>query len=117
MVKRKFLLLHKSYSEGVEMRKLSENEIKQISEKIKISELYVAKKLIELAKKHINEENRKKTHIGYYLISNGKEELLNTLGIKCEKQVSNRSKAKKYIFLNYFIATMLSLLFGGLTPT
>ena len=89
------------------------NEIKQISEKTKISELYVAKKLIELAKKHINEENRKKTHIGYYLISNGKEELLNTLGIKCEKQVSNRSKAKKYIFLNYFIATMLSLLFGG----
>ena len=31
MVKRKFLLLNKSYSEGVEMRKLSENEIKQIS--------------------------------------------------------------------------------------
>lgn len=31
MVKREFLLLHKSYSEGVEMRKLSENEIKQIS--------------------------------------------------------------------------------------
>lgn len=32
VVKREFLLLHKSYSEGVEMRKLSENEIKQISE-------------------------------------------------------------------------------------
>ncbi|STG51267.1 microcin M [Escherichia coli] len=31
VVKREFLLLHKSYSEGVEMRKLSENEIKQIS--------------------------------------------------------------------------------------
>ena len=31
MVKREFLLLHKSYSEGVEIRKLSENEIKQIS--------------------------------------------------------------------------------------
>lgn len=31
VVKREFLLLHKFYSEGVEMRKLSENEIKQIS--------------------------------------------------------------------------------------
>ena len=89
------------------------NEIKQISEKTKISELYVAKKLIELAKKHINEENRKKTHIGYYLISKGKEELLDALGIKCEKQVSNISKAKKYIFLNYLITTILSVLFGG----
>jgi cyclic beta-1,2-glucan synthetase len=89
------------------------NQIKEISEKTKISELYIAKKLIELAKKHINEENRKKTHIGYYLISNGKNELLDTLGIKCEKQVSNSSKAKKYIFSNYFITTILSLLFGG----
>ena len=88
------------------------NEIKEISERTKISELYIAKKLIELTKRHINEENRKKTHIGYYLISNGKNELLDTLGIKCEKRQSNKSKAKKYIFLNYFITTILSVLFG-----
>lgn len=32
VVKREFLLLHKSYSEGVEMRKLSENEINKYLE-------------------------------------------------------------------------------------
>ena len=89
------------------------NEIKQISEKTKISELYIAKKIIELANRYANEKHRKKAHIGYYLISNGKEELLDTLGIKSKKHVSNMAKVKRYIFLNCFITTILSLLFGG----
>ena len=93
------------------------NEIKQISEKTKISELYIAKKILELANRYSDKKdtvNRKKSHIGYYLISDGKDELLNTLGIKKKKNVSNMTKAKKYIFLNYFITTILSLLIGGL---
>ena len=89
------------------------NEIKQISEKTKISELYIAKKTVELANKN-KEGETKKSHIGYYLISDGKNELLNTLGIKTKKYVSNTSKAKRYIFLNCFITTILSLLIGGL---
>lgn len=91
------------------------NEIKQISEKTKISELYIAKKTIELSKKHKDKENiqdRKKSHIGYYLISDGKCELLNALGIKGKKYISNMVKAKRYIFLIYFITTILSLLMG-----
>jgi len=91
------------------------NEIKQISEKTKISELYIAKKAVELANKYIGDEdvkNRKKSHIGYYLISEGKNELLYTLGVKNKKYVSNITKAKRYIFLIYFITTILSLLMG-----
>ena len=46
------------------------NVIKQISEKTKISEIYIANKLIELASK---KENDKKRHIGYYLIKERKK--------------------------------------------
>ncbi len=92
------------------------NEIKQISERTKISELYIAKKAVELSNRYVdkeNVENRKKSHIGYYLISDGKNELLNNLGIKNKKYISNITKAKMYIFLVYFITTILVLLLGG----
>lgn len=91
------------------------NEIKQISEKTKISELYIAKKAVELSNMHIEEgkENRKKAHIGYYLISEGKGELLNALGIKSKRYISNMNKAKRYIFLIYSITIILSILIGS----
>lgn len=92
------------------------NEIKQISEKTKISELYIAKKVVELSNRYLEKEdveNRKKSHIGYYLISDGKDELLNTLGIKNKKHISSMEKANRYIFLNYFITTILAGLMGG----
>ena len=89
------------------------NEIKDISEKTKISELYIAKKTIELSDRYkTNKENRKKSHVGYYLISDGKKELLSILGIKNKKHISNMHKAKKYIFSIYSISIILSLLMG-----
>ncbi len=92
------------------------NEIKQISERTKISELYIAKKAVELSNKYTDKdgiENRKKSHIGYYLISEGKDELLNTLGIKSKKHISSMTKVNRYIFLIYFITTILTGLMGG----
>lgn len=88
------------------------NEIKHLSEKTKISELYIAKKTIKLCNKYINTNDKKKTHIGYYLISKGKNELLSTLGIKGKKQVSDMYKTKRYIFWIYFITIIFSLLVG-----
>ena len=44
------------------------NKIKEISKKTKISEIYIAKKILELAN---NENEDKKRHIGYYLIDEG----------------------------------------------
>ena len=46
------------------------NEIKKISEYTKISEIYIANKLIELSCKNVED---KKRHIGYYLISERKK--------------------------------------------
>ena len=92
------------------------NQIKQISEKTKISELYISKKVVELSRRYVNAktiEDKKKSHIGYYLISDGKSELLNTLGIKSKKKISNMNKANIYIFLIYFITTILVGLMCG----
>ena len=46
------------------------NEIKKISEKTKISEIYIANKIIEIANKKVDE---KEMHLGYYLISERKK--------------------------------------------
>ena len=46
------------------------NEIKKISEETKISEIYIANKIIELSNKQVED---KKRHIGYYLIADRKK--------------------------------------------
>ena len=46
------------------------NEIKKIADKTKISEIYIANKIIEIANKKTDEKEK---HIGYYLISERKK--------------------------------------------
>lgn len=86
------------------------NKIKQISEKTKISEIYIANKILEMARIYQG-KNRKKTHIGYYLIDDGKAELLKELGIKNTKIISKEQKAKRYIFSINLISILLTILF------
>ena len=94
------------------------NAIQEISKKTKISEIYIAKKCLELSLK-ANEKlekaksyNVKATHIGYYLISDGKEELLNNLVDKKVKLNSNETKAKWYIQTIWGLSIAISLIFG-----
>lgn len=86
------------------------NKIKQISEKTKISEIYIANKVLELATKYQG-ENIKKTHIGYYLIEEGKRELLKELGVKNIRKKSNTQKSKKYIATINMFSIIFTLLF------
>ena len=55
------------------------NSIKEISKKTKISEIYISKKILELAEKKKNENRKKESHIGYYLIDKGINELYDVL--------------------------------------
>lgn len=92
------------------------NEIKTISEETQVSEIYIANKIVELAQKFKNDdskENRKKSHIGYYLISKGRDELLNILGVKGKRNISSEKKAKRYIFGVCFLSIILSVLLGS----
>ena len=111
------------------------NEIEKISKRTKISELYIAKKCLELAQnrckqnmqnnQHNNNvgqnnvlqnlddnENKKESHIGYYLISAGKDELLSQLLNKKVKSLKPKEKKSMYILGVVFLSVLLSFLCG-----
>lgn len=93
------------------------NKIKEISNKTKISEIYIAKKILELAKKSLenapkesnNIMNAKKTHIGYYLIDNGVNELYKVLNYKTSRKMDENSKAKVYVLGICFFSFLFDL--------
>ena len=87
-------------------------KIKEISKKTKISEIYIAKKMLELAQDYLKENQSekehsqvnqektkisKKTHIGYYLIDNGINKLYEKLEYTNQKEKTPETKAKIYI--------------------
>ena len=81
------------------------NKIKEISKKTKISEIYITRKILELA--NINEEEKKK-HIGYYLIDNGIDELYKKLKIKRKNKIEIKEKTKIYIMTMISINIIIS---------
>ena len=65
------------------------NAIKEIAQKTKISEIYIAKKVWHLADKAKGDRQK---HVGYYLISDGKGQLLQELTGKKTNKLSNDKK-------------------------
>ena len=82
--------------------------IKQISKKSKISELYVTNKALEIAQNAEGELAKK--HIGYYLIDEGIELLYKKLQIRKKVKRKNETKINWYIWGNFVITILLSLL-------
>ena len=90
------------------------NKIKEISKKTKISEIYITRKLLEIANK--NEGKGKKSHIGYYLIDEGIEDLYKELKYKTKKPIDIKEKTKIYIstiiifslILSFYLASLLN---------
>ena len=95
------------------------NKIKEISRKTKISEIYITRKLLDLANKSSIEENKeeKKNHIGYYLIDEGILELYKELKYKPKINISTKAKTKIYIIsiillsiiISFFMASKLNV--------
>ena len=90
------------------------NAIKEIAKKTKISEIYIAKKAIELCEQ--NKIETKESHIGYYLIEEGREELFEKLEFK-EKKISNKAKVKLYICSIMIITLLLSSIIAKVIST
>ena len=84
------------------------NTIKELSKKTKISEIYIAKKVLELAKNQ-HEKNSKKSHIGYYLIDNGINELYEALNYKISRKMDSNNKTKVYILSICFFTVLVNL--------
>ena len=79
--------------------------IKEIAKKTKISEIYIAKKALELAKK----ESGKLAHIGYYLIDKGINQLYDVLQYKTSRQMNSKDKAKAYILGVSVLSILLAI--------
>jgi len=82
------------------------NVIKKLSEKTKMSEIYITKKTIELSQKAKHE---KKKHIGYYLIGRGTDTLKKLLGLKTYKR---QNREILYITSIYLVTIILAMLLG-----
>lgn len=93
------------YATKVEYR----NQIKQISQKTNLSEIYIAKKCVELAQG----KTKKQAHIGFYLLEQGKEELYELLTGKKKKNFSYDAKAKAYVAGIYFLTVLTTSLISA----
>ncbi len=97
------------------------SKIETISKRTKISELYITQKALELAlnNKNNNQETdktsstnyklqeEKKSHIGYYLISDGIQELYKALQTN-KKPITFKNNIKKYIITIVLISLIIS---------
>ena len=89
------------------------NIIQEISRKTKISEIYIAKKAVELAK--MGNKKTKSNHVGYYLISDGLKQLYESLGVKkCSLNTKIKIKTNLYIYSIVIFSIIFSLGFGAL---
>ena len=100
-------------------KNLYRNKIKELSIKTKISEIYIASKAYELASNVKTANNKsnpliyeKKSHIGYYLVSEGKEELIQVLENK-GNNISKNTRFNLYLFFIYGISAILGIGLGG----
>lgn len=86
------------------------NRIKELSEKTKISEIYIAKKVLELTNR--GERNGRENHIGYYLISDGLKKLYDSLGVKSKTLGfhKNERKVNLYIYGSLFLSILISII-------
>ena len=85
-------------------RNMYREEIKNISKKAKVSEVYVVNKLIEVS----NKENK---HIGFFLFDDEKEILYKELEYEnFKRDIPNNTKLLGYIFSVYIPVLILSIL-------
>ena len=82
-------------------------KIKELSKKTKISEVYIAKKIVELG----TGKQGKKSHIGYYLIDEGKAELYRELEYK-PFNLKNNTKLNLIIGIIWGLAIAVSIFLG-----
>lgn len=84
------------------------SEILRISRKTKLSEIFIAEEVLVLSKK--SEDDIKKKHVGYYIIDEGKNELIETITNKKIFTLKEDSKAKIYTICIYLLAFIISVL-------
>lgn len=85
------------------------NSIKELSKKTRISEIYIARRVWHLANDAKTRlEIGKETHVGYYLISKGKQELYKELTGKVKKEITPKAKITIALLLLVVLSIAIS---------
>lgn len=93
------------------------NAIKEISKRTKISEMYISKKILELATNAYEKNDKsKESHIGYYLQNENMNILLEKLQCKEQKILSENKKVKLYISAIILFTIIISAVFANYYP-
>ncbi|MBR2744815.1 MAG: hypothetical protein IKE01_05955 [Clostridia bacterium] len=93
-------------------------EIEKIAKKTKVSELYIAKKCLELASRDFPQNERgscikdKRKHVGYYLISEGKQELYTILLNRKISKHDYLKNARLYVNAISILSIIIGCIFG-----
>ncbi|MCI8637368.1 MAG: hypothetical protein HFJ36_06040 [Clostridia bacterium] len=89
------------------------SKIKELAKKTKISEIYIAKKALELATNNLNNNtsklDNKESHIGYYLIDKGINQLYDVLKYKTSRPMNPKDKVKAYLLGIVFLTILFAI--------
>ncbi len=94
-------------------KELYRNKIKKLSNKTKISEIYITEEILKLANRYVHTNNKselRKAHVGYYLIDEGIYELKEKILEKKVKKKSVKKASNLYIFFACVLPLTLSIL-------
>ena len=116
-IAQKVIELCKNYQNSYEINSQIETKMEKIN-KIKDEtecEKSVQKE-IEAKAQEYDEQDKiihlKKMHVGYYLVDDGKKELLSYLTNKKFYELNNEDKAKLYVYLNYVFSFLITAVFS-----
>ena len=84
--------------------------IEEIAKKANLSEIFVANKVLGLASRKDLKDDKKK-HIGYYLIDEGKQDLLRELNIKSREKTCKQKKTL-YVITSFTVTLSITLILG-----
>ena len=94
---------YKLYSKLTEETKVAyRNSIKKLADKNNVAEIYVAEEILRLAEKYVGKDERK-SHIGYFLIDDGREEIEKVLNKNYVEEIDKETKIKMYVVSNFLI--------------
>ena len=85
------------------------NVIQELSIQTKISEIYITSKALELANKNKEDVDKRKSHVGFYLIDKGIQELKKELNVKDNIFSCPKKKARVYISAIFILTSLFAL--------
>ena len=89
--------------------------IEKLAKKYKVSEIYIAENIIKFSRRFEKAESlgeKKKSHIGYYLIDDGIYELKEALENRKVFKLTNKQKARLYISATILISLYIDFVFA-----